>query len=123
MTREYRCDQMHAPGGCGGAWKDPYQVTPGPSLVPILSSLSPTSGPPGTTVTCLGSNFTETCQAWIANRGFDVTFVSAGEVSFDTPMIGDGSTPGPYDVHIELFPEGEDEHGLSSNTLTFTVTA
>ncbi|MDP3991652.1 MAG: IPT/TIG domain-containing protein [Candidatus Colwellbacteria bacterium] len=111
----------------------PTPPLPSPGRV-IISSLSPSSGPPGTFVTITGGGFTSTGNTIylgstaIPNaasvNGVTLTFyIPSG--FFACPAIyppagciqGTPTSPGTYDVSVK------NGSGLTSNTLTFTVTA
>jgi hypothetical protein len=81
---------------------------------PVLNSVSPSSGPPGSTVTCLGSGFTAAsriaCPVLVAT-----TLVDAGTLTGTIPVeiAGEGSMPiGVYVVNGD---------GSRSAVVTFTV--
>ena len=83
-----------------------------PPAAPVITSLSPTSGPAGSTVTVTGSNFTGTTAATIngvAVTGF--TVVNATTITFVVPA---GATTGNVVITTAT--------GIPSNGTAFTVT-
>ncbi|GAB3871820.1 hypothetical protein GCM10028824_21480 [Hymenobacter segetis] len=83
-----------------------------PPVAPAITSLSPTSGPAGTTVTVTGSNFTGATAATIngvAVTGF--TVVNGTTITFTIPA---GATSGNVVITTAT--------GIPSNGVTFTVT-
>ena len=85
-------------------------ATPPPA--PVVASLSPTSGPVGTTVTVTGSNFAAATGATVngvAVTGF--TLVNATTITFTVPA---GATTGNVIVKTS--------GGIPSNAVVFTVT-
>ncbi len=83
---------------------------------PTLNSVSPSSGPLGTAITCLGAGFDSGarigCPALV-----QTTFVSSGELHADIPA--DITGPPGGELVIAIFVENED--GSRSATLPFTV--
>jgi hypothetical protein len=83
---------------------------------PVLSSISPSYGPPGTAITCLGSGFDAAaqvgCPALVAT-----TFVSAGELRAVIPA--DLAGPAGGSVVVSVFVQNVD--AARSAILPFTV--
>ncbi|GAB3849792.1 hypothetical protein GCM10028822_14150 [Hymenobacter terrigena] len=83
-----------------------------PPAAPVIASLSPTSGPVGTTVTVTGSNFTSATAATINGvpvTGF--TVVNGTTITFTIPA---GATSGNVVITTAT--------GIPSNGMAFTVT-
>lgn len=84
---------------------------------PTLNSVSPSSGPPGTAITCLGSGFDPAaqvgCPALVAT-----TFISAGEVRAAIPSDLVGLAGGSMVVSVFV----ENPGALRSAILPFVVT-
>jgi hypothetical protein len=83
---------------------------------PILSSVSPLSGPPGTAVICLGSGFDAGAQVGCPGL-VATTFVSATELHASIPADLEGLAGSSVVISIIVF----NEDGSSSAALPFTV--
>ena len=94
----------------GGVWDNYGTFT---VITPVLSSISPTSGPVGTQVTFTGTGFGTTQgsgKVWLANKY--ATIVSWSDTQVVATVIA-GSTTSASQVY---------QNGVWSNTITFTVT-
>ncbi len=94
----------------GGVWANYGTFT---VIIPVLSSISPTSGPVGTQVTFTGTGFGTTQgsgKVWLANKY--ATIVSWSDTQVVATVIA-GSTTSASQVY---------QNGVWSNTITFTVT-
>jgi hypothetical protein len=94
----------------GGVWDNYGTFT---VITPVLSSISPTSGPVGTQVTFTGTGFGTTQgsgKVWLANKF--ATIVSWSDTQVVATVIA-GSSTSPSQVL---------QGGVWSNTITFTVT-
>ena len=94
----------------GGVWANYGTFT---VITPVLSSISPTSGPVGTQVTFTGTGFGTTQgsgKVWLANKY--ATIVSWSDTQVVATVIA-GSTTSASQVL---------QNGVWSNTITFTVT-
>jgi hypothetical protein len=94
----------------GGVWNSYGTFT---VITPVLSSISPTSGPVGTQVTFTGTGFGTTQgsgQVWLANKY--ATIVSWSDTQVVATVIAGSSTSAS-----QVF-----QNGVWSNTITFTVT-
>ncbi|HEX3068708.1 MAG TPA: SBBP repeat-containing protein [Thermoanaerobaculia bacterium] len=94
----------------GGVWANYGTFT---VITPVLSSISPTSGPVGTQVTFTGTGFGTTQgsgKVWLANKY--ATIVSWSDTQVVATVIA-GSTTSASQVY---------QNGVWSNTITFTVT-
>lgn len=94
----------------GGVWDNYGTFT---VITPVLSSISPTSGPVGTQVTFTGTGFGTTQgsgKVWLANKY--ATIVSWSDTQVVATVIA-GSSTSPSQVL---------QGGVWSNTITFTVT-
>ena len=94
----------------GGVWDNYGTFT---VITPVLSSISPTSGPVGTQVTFTGTGFGTTQgsgKVWLANKY--ATIVSWSDTQIVATVVA-GSTTSPSQVL---------QGGVWSNTITFTVT-
>ncbi len=82
-------------------------------LVPSISSISPSSGPPsgGTSVTIMGSNFTSNATVTFGGNVGSDTFVSSTELMATSP-------PGAGSVSVVVT-----ENGQTSNSVTFSYLA
>ncbi|MBC7881329.1 MAG: IPT/TIG domain-containing protein [Anaerolineae bacterium] len=79
---------------------------------PVLSSLSPSSGPAETMVTLIGEGFAPGADVVLGNSAVRATtFISSANLSTKLP----GFSPGALSVAVEV-------NGQSSDTLTFQVT-
>jgi hypothetical protein len=84
--------------------------------VPVLSSVSPSSGPPGTAITCLGAGFDAGAQIGCPAL-VDTTFIGVGELRAAIPA--DLAGPGGASMQISVYVRNED--GSISSVLPFTV--
>ena len=94
----------------GGVWNNYGTFT---VITPVLSSISPTSGPVGTQVTFTGTGFGTTQgsgKVWLANKY--ATIVSWSDTQVVATVIAGSSTSAS-----QVF-----QNGVWSNTITFTVT-
>jgi len=95
----------------GGVWDNYGTFT---VITPVLSSISPTSGPVGTQVTFTGTGFGTTQGAggkvWLANKY--ATIVSWSDTQVVATVIAGSSTSASQVL----------QNGVWSNTITFTVT-
>ncbi|MDD5165280.1 MAG: Ser-Thr-rich GPI-anchored membrane family protein [Candidatus Pacebacteria bacterium] len=94
----------------------PTVSTPAPVILPTINSISPTSGPAGTTVTITGYGFV-TGSVIKATVGGFTTKITPKSIS-GTQVVGvvpSFATPGVYSLQVY----GEKQ---SSNTINFTVT-
>jgi len=94
----------------GGVWNNYGTFT---VITPVLSSISPTSGPVGTQVTFTGTGFGTTQgsgKVWLANKY--ATIVSWSDTQVVATVIA-GSSTSASQVY---------QNGVWSNTITFTVT-
>jgi Tol biopolymer transport system component len=91
----------------GGDWKAGSIIINNP----IITSLSPTSGPVGTVVTISGTNF-GTAFGIITINGMNASIISWSDTQIKT-AVPSGASTGPVVVHKE--------GGLDSNAVTFTV--
>ena len=94
----------------GGVWANYGTFT---VITPVLTSISPTSGPVGTQVTFTGTGFGTTQgsgKVWLANKY--ATIVSWSDTQVVATVIA-GSTTSASQVY---------QNGVWSNTITFTVT-
>ena len=94
----------------GGVWDNYGTFT---VITPVLSSISPTSGPVGTQVTFTGTGFGTTQgsgKVWLANKY--ATIVSWSDTQIVATVIAGSSTSASQVL----------QGGVWSNTITFTVT-
>jgi|GEM_PF-1210249 len=94
----------------GGVWNNYGTFT---VITPVLSSISPTSGPVGTQVTFTGTGFGTTQgsgKVWLANKY--ATVVSWSDTQVVATVIA-GSSTSASQVY---------QNGVWSNTITYTVT-
>jgi hypothetical protein len=94
----------------GGVWANYGTFT---VITPVLSNISPTSGPVGTQVTFTGTGFGATQgsgKVWLANKY--ATIVSWSDTQVVATVVA-GSTTSASQVY---------QNGVWSNTITFTVT-
>jgi len=94
----------------GGVWNNYGTFT---VITPVLSSISPTSGPVGTQVTFTGTGFGTTQgsgKVWLANKY--ATIVSWSDTQVVATVIAGSSTSASQVL----------QGGVWSNTITFTVT-
>jgi len=82
------------------------------AVAPSISSLSPTSGPVGTSVTIAGSNFGST-QGTVTFNGAAATQIGSWTPTSISATVPSSATTGPVVVTAA---------GLASNGVTFTVT-
>lgn len=83
-----------------------------PPAAPVITSLSPASGPVGSTVTVTGSNFMSTTSATINGLVINAFMVlNANAITFAVPP---GATSGAVVITKDT--------GIPSNAMTFTVT-
>ena len=80
---------------------------------PVVSSLTPSSGPVGTTVVVAGSNFTGTTA--VRFNGLAAASYVVNSSTQITAVVAAGTTTGPFTVTTP--------YGVSNNNGTFTVTA
>ncbi|MDO7845075.1 Ig-like domain repeat protein [Hymenobacter sp. M29] len=80
---------------------------------PVVSSLTPSSGPVGTSVVVAGSNFTGATAVSFNGTAASSYVVNSG--SQITAVVAAGTTTGPFTVTTP--------YGVSNNNGTFTVTA
>ena len=96
-------------GGTGGTGR----LTLVTVAAPTLTSLSPTSGPAGTTVTLTGTDFTSTSTVSFGGTAATVTYVSSTSLTAPVPA---GAGPGVVSVTVST------AYGTTSG-INFTVTA
>ena len=108
VVRAYNTEGLNSADSAEVAFTDP--VTSPPSI----TSLSPTSGPAGTTVTIAGANFGSTQgTSTVTFNGTAASPTSWSATSIVVPVPG-GATTGPVVVRVG---------GVASNGVSFTVTA
>jgi IPT/TIG domain len=85
-------------------------------MAPVLTSVSPLSGPPGAAITCLGSGFTAASQVSCPTL-VPTTYVDAGTLTAELPHGIEG--PGGGSTQIGVYVMNAD--GSTSNVVIFTV--
>ncbi|MBI1748328.1 MAG: IPT/TIG domain-containing protein [Acidobacteria bacterium] len=89
-------------------------VIPGGRDIPVLGAITPSQGPPGTTVTIDGQNFSTTAANNLVRFGATTAVVATSTASRLVTSVPNGATSGPVTVTVD---------GYTSNGLPFTVTS
>ncbi|MGZ5442602.1 MAG: DUF7948 domain-containing protein [Thermoanaerobaculia bacterium] len=94
----------------GGVWSNSIAFT---VITPVVSSLSPTSGPVGTQVSITGTGFGSTQGSGLVWLGTKYAAVVSWSDTQVVAMVASGSATGGTQVY---------QNGVWSNAITFTVT-
>jgi len=90
-------------------------------VVPVLTELQPTSGPPGTAITLVGRGFSPGATAYFTLNSTNYGDKGLAYIDSSHLALSRGATfawePGPYSISVE-----SGGLGLSSNQLTFNLT-